>query len=78
MTKEIYFIITYPRDSEENEKDIYFEKKSIKPKCIFVQCDALKKKYVYKKIFKFESTHEEKYKIVFINNEDKYTILQEL
>ena len=53
MTKEIYFIITYPRDSEENEKDIYFEKKSIKPKCIFVQCDALKKKYVYKKIFKF-------------------------
>ena len=47
MTKEIYFIITYPRDSEENEKDIYFEKKSIKPKCIFVQCDALKKKYVY-------------------------------
>ena len=74
MTKEIYFIITYPRDSEENKKDIYFEKKSIKPKCIFVQCDALKKKYVYKKIFKFESTQEEKYKIVFINKEDKYTI----
>ncbi len=29
MTNEIYFIINYPRDSEENEKNIYFEKKKV-------------------------------------------------
>ncbi len=50
MAKNIYFIINYPRDFEENEKDIYFEKKSIKPKCIFTKCDYDNKKYNYKKI----------------------------
>lgn len=75
MTNEIYFIINYPRDSEENEKNIYFEKKGIKPKCIFVQCVPTKKKFNYKKVFKFESTQEEKYKLEFsINKEDRYII----
>ena len=75
MTNEIYFIINYPRDSEENEKNIYFEKKGIKPKCIFVQCVPTKKKFNYKKVFKFESTQEERYKLEFsINKEDRYII----
>ena len=74
MAKNIYFIINYPRDFEENEKDIYFEKKSIKPKCIFTKCDYDNKKYNYKKIFMFESKQEEKYKIEFVNKEDRYTI----
>lgn len=74
MTNEIYFIINYPRDSEENKKDIYFDKKSIKPKCIFVQCIPTKKKYNYKKVFKFESIHEERYKLEFYNKEDRYII----
>ena len=74
MTNEIYFIINYPRDSEENEKDIYFEKNNIKPKCIFFQCIPTKKKYNYKKVFKFEATGEEKYKLIFFNKEDRYII----
>ena len=74
MINEIYFIINYPRDSEENEKDIYFEKNNIKPKCIFFQCIPTKKKYNYKKVFKFEATGEEKYKIIFFNKEDRYII----
>lgn len=74
MTKELYFLINYPRDKEENPKEIYFEKKSIKPKCIFMKCDYENKKYNYKKIFKFESSAAEKYRLEFVNGEDRYVI----
>ena len=74
MTKELYFFINYPRDKEENPKEIYFEKKSIKPKCIFIKCDYENKKYNYKKIFKFESSAAEKYRFEFVNGEDRYVI----
>ena len=74
MPKEIYFFINYPRDNLENQKEIYFEKKSIKPKCIFEKYDYENKKYNYKKIFKFESSEQDKYRLEFVNGEDRYYI----
>ena len=37
-------------------------------------CDYENKKYNYKKIFKFKSSQKQKYKLKFVNEEDKYII----
>lgn len=37
-------------------------------------CDYENKKYNYKKIFKFKSSQKQKYKLEFVNEEDKYII----
>ena len=74
MVEHLYFFINYPRDKEENPKEIYFEKKSIRPECIFTECDYENKRYNYKKIFKFKSSEKEKYKLEFVNGEDRYII----
>ena len=74
MAEYLYFFINYPRDKEENPKEIYFEKKSINPECIFTEYEFENKKYNYKKIFKFKSSEKEKYKLEFVNGEDRYII----
>lgn len=80
--KEIYFMIFYPRNQKENQKDFYFSKDcNISPKIILnKEIKTYNNKYRYKKVFKFKNIggKEQIELIFFIGEEDKYIIKLEI
>ena len=51
MAKNIYFIINYPRDFEENEKDIYLEKKILSLNAFLLNVIMIIKNIIIKKFY---------------------------
>ena len=73
MTEYLYFFINYPRDKEEIPKKYIYWKKSIKLECIFTEYEY-ENKNLFTKRFLNSNHLKEKYKIEFVNGQDRYII----
>ena len=74
--REIYFIISYPRNEKETPSDLVFlEECEISPETIFIkEIKTSNNKYLYKKVFKYKNNRDKKEEILSfsLGKEDIY------